>query len=180
MDQTESGRANDQGYLEDWPKRFPGVVESKHIGVGVAPWNADRYPLQEIDGKMYVKSEPLIFYHFSGLRMSGPNHATHILPYYGVRMTPTLKNLYLRYLRELRAIMDDFGIQPVPLLDVPKTRTLKDRLLDAVYWEVWQARFILAGPFTLHFDYGRLGPRLIGVYRVLRKVRRMFRQRRTD
>lgn len=37
----------DQKYLNEFPKRFPGVFVCEDWGVGMAPWNADRLKLAE-------------------------------------------------------------------------------------------------------------------------------------
>src|SRR5262249_1819337 len=45
-DRLEGERFADQGYLNDWPARFPGVVVLQHPGVNLAPWNVARYRLR--------------------------------------------------------------------------------------------------------------------------------------
>lgn len=63
----EEGKYGDQGYLDDWPTRFPGVVVLNHLGADLARWNVANYQLAiGDDRKVYVDGQPLIFYHFSG------------------------------------------------------------------------------------------------------------------
>jgi hypothetical protein len=59
-------RYGDQKYLDEWPGRFGGVVEAKHPGVNVAPWNWARHHFaREADGRVCVDGEPLIVFHFA-------------------------------------------------------------------------------------------------------------------
>jgi hypothetical protein len=67
-DRAEGGRFADQKYLDDWPTRFPGVVVLQHKGAGLAPWNLDDYSLSQNEGRVFVDSAPLIFYHFQGFK----------------------------------------------------------------------------------------------------------------
>jgi len=73
---AEDGKWADQGYLNDWPVRFPSVHDLKHLGGGVAPWNIDSYEIIKKDNEIFIieketgdKHEiPLIFFHFQGVR----------------------------------------------------------------------------------------------------------------
>jgi hypothetical protein len=49
--------------------RFQQVVVSQHHGVGCGPWNISNYQLAEIDGRLFVGDDPLIFYHFHSMEM---------------------------------------------------------------------------------------------------------------
>jgi hypothetical protein len=72
-DRHENGRFGDQQYLDDWPKRFKGVHELRHLGGGVAPWNVQQYNFRKKGNALYgsVKQTqedfPVIFYHFHRL-----------------------------------------------------------------------------------------------------------------
>ena len=65
----ESGRWADQRYLDEWPRRWPGVGVVSHPGAGLAPWNGYRHELSCTDGAVLVDGRPLVFYHHQGLRL---------------------------------------------------------------------------------------------------------------
>ena len=66
----EDGRMGDQKYLDTWTRDFAGVHVLRHKGGGLAPWNIEQYRIDcRSDGIVYVDNDPLIFYHFHGLRL---------------------------------------------------------------------------------------------------------------
>jgi hypothetical protein len=69
-DREEDGRFADQKYMDDWPSRFKNVVVLEHKGANLAPWNLSNYHLLcEPKGHILtVDNEPLIFFHFQGLK----------------------------------------------------------------------------------------------------------------
>lgn len=60
----EEGKFGDQKYLDDWTSRFDGVHVLQHLGGGVAPWNIERYDLQNTALGLSVNGIPLVFYHY--------------------------------------------------------------------------------------------------------------------
>lgn len=63
----EDGKMGDQKYLDDWPARFAGVRLFGHPGV-LGPWCIESRRVEMgLDGPT-VDGEPLILYHFMGLR----------------------------------------------------------------------------------------------------------------
>ena len=62
-------RFGDQGYLTEWPERFPGVRATSHPGAGLAPWNSEHHELSRRDGLVLVDGVPLLFYHHQSLRL---------------------------------------------------------------------------------------------------------------
>ena len=71
-DRAEPGRFADQKYLDQWPVRFEGVREIAHKGANLAPWNLSRYVLSRRDGALFADEDPLIFFHFHGLKQRAP------------------------------------------------------------------------------------------------------------
>jgi hypothetical protein len=66
----EDGKFGDQKYLDDWPARFgPGVCVLEHKGGGLAPWNMSQYHIRRQGDRMFVDDDPLIFFHYHGLRL---------------------------------------------------------------------------------------------------------------
>jgi hypothetical protein len=62
---VEDGKFGDQGYLNDWPQRFPCVQVSLNDGVGVAPWNDDQYSFSKNNlNQPCVSGTPIVFYHY--------------------------------------------------------------------------------------------------------------------
>ncbi len=66
---AEKGRLWDQKYLDEWPRRFPGVHVLRHPGGGLAPWNTVTHRLTKRDGSVTVDGQPLIFFHYQSLRL---------------------------------------------------------------------------------------------------------------
>lgn len=69
-DRVEDGKVADQMYLNDWPRRFPGVVVLQHPGAGVAPWNVEAYQVADGPEGITVDGRPLIFYHYSSFAIT--------------------------------------------------------------------------------------------------------------
>jgi Nucleotide-diphospho-sugar transferase len=74
-DWIDGDRYSDQKYLEQWPRRFGGVVVLRHKGANVAPWNVPVYRIHQDQGQaagVMVDDQPLVFYHFCGVRKPAP------------------------------------------------------------------------------------------------------------
>lgn len=103
----EDGKFGDQKYLDDWPERFAGVHELRHLGGGVAPWNVQQYEVFEEGGRVCVReanasdSFPIVFYHFHSLKLL-PRERVDLGLY---RFPPEAQELlYAPYLRTLLEI----------------------------------------------------------------------------
>lgn len=107
-DQTENGHYADQKYLDDWPNRFAGVVVLQHKGAGLAPWNLGNYKFSRNHDEIRVDGQPIIFYHFHGIRrINRWIYDTNIIGYL-TRLPNILKQgLYIPYLKELSQIHQD-------------------------------------------------------------------------
>ncbi|MDB6126160.1 MAG: hypothetical protein JWM35_56, partial [Verrucomicrobia bacterium] len=65
---SDATHYGDQKYLDEWPGRFEGVVDLKHPGVNLAPWNWAAQRITERDNAILVDGEPLVVFHFAQFR----------------------------------------------------------------------------------------------------------------
>lgn len=116
-DRVDHGRYADQGYLNEFPARSGRVHVITHAGADLAPWNVDDVQLDVSAGGVGVDGQPLLFYHFQGLREVLPGWFDPGLRSYGSRMTRELRELVYRpYLARLVATQQrlerDHGLAP--------------------------------------------------------------------
>lgn len=103
-DRVENGRFADQGYLDEFPRRFRGVGVLEHAGINAAPWNIAEARVSQAGGRVFIDSVPLRFYHFQGVREVLPGWWEPGLRAYGATASDALRELVYRpYLRELAA-----------------------------------------------------------------------------
>ena len=100
-DRVEDGRYADQAYLDAWPGLYPSLVIIEHKGVNLGPWNVDGCTLEERDGQIFVDGDPLIFYHFHGVRCRPDGGVVAWLPASVVQGSLQLRRLYQPYMTEL-------------------------------------------------------------------------------
>lgn len=100
-DRIEGERFADQGYLNQWPA-FPGVHVVKHKGADVAPWNFMQYAIPT-SGPVTIDGDPLIFYHFQGVRQLGGGLWDLGLHGYGSMPSPLRQRLYAPYIEKLNS-----------------------------------------------------------------------------
>ena len=101
-DRLEGSRFGDQGYLNDWPERFEGVVVLDHKGVNTAPWNWMSCTLSTSDHGTFIDDDPLIFYHFHQLKQLNGWICDPGLSSYGGASRSLRRLIYAPYLRELK------------------------------------------------------------------------------
>lgn len=108
----DNGRFADQKYLDDWPKRFKQVVVLEHKGANVALWNVSNYRLHNDKSEiLMVDNDPLIFYHFHGLKKITDWLYDPSWIFYKVKSSAILrKKIYTVYLKTLIDVNTDlFG-----------------------------------------------------------------------
>jgi hypothetical protein len=109
---VEDDRFADQKYLEDFPKRFAGVVVLQHPGAGLAPWNVSRFNLQS-NGKVTVDGRPLIVYHFTLFYRIARGLYYLSVDDYGGKFSDTLRrDIYVPYIKEVEALARDAQVAP--------------------------------------------------------------------
>lgn len=150
----EDGRYADQKYLDDWPDRFEDVKVLQHKGANLAPWNVENYALGWDGRCVLVDDQPLIFYHFSGLRqVLGPLHDLGLAAY-GVRPNRRLlESVYVPYLKRLLEVSHELESLPgarksPPARSGQKMRALRRpwKTLDRVSripWDLFTGREVL-------------------------------------
>ena len=107
--EADNGKWGDQGYLEDWPQRFPGVIISDRPGIHGGPWNIGKYKVDlDREGRLHLNGDRLVCYHFHGLSMITPRIALiqdghlfmnrlirhHIYQVYAAALTDALQQLH--------------------------------------------------------------------------------------
>jgi hypothetical protein len=115
-DRVEGGRFADQGYLNEFPTRFKGVRALEHPGINAAPWNVDPASLKCVDERPWVYGQPVLFYHYQGIREVESGWFDPGVRNYHVPFTRGLRDyLYVPYLRQLvsnQAKLRPRGITP--------------------------------------------------------------------
>ncbi len=114
-DRLDQGRFADQGYLDEFPRRFGGVRALDHPGINAAPWNVADARLIEREGRLLIEERPLVFYHFQGIRELMPDWFDPGLTGYGTVLSDELARfVYRPYLAKLvatqRRLERDFGL----------------------------------------------------------------------
>jgi hypothetical protein len=106
-DRLEGDRYGDQKYLDEWPQLYrERLVVPDHPGAGLAPWNWSSAPIRWIDGEPRPGGQPLIFYHFHGLKVFRPWFISTGLLDWGLMPRRLARWLYAGYVRELRRTRD--------------------------------------------------------------------------
>lgn len=101
-DYVEETRFADQKYLNDWPSRFKNVLVFQQKGAGPGPWNAGTSKIEINRDEFMIDSQRLVVYHFHGLRILNSWLYETGLESYGFKMRKGLKEIYVRYLMDLR------------------------------------------------------------------------------
>jgi hypothetical protein len=154
-DRLENGQFGDQKYLDDWPSRFQNVVVLEHKGANVAPWNLANYCLRDQNGNtVMIDSQPLVFFHFHGLKKITQWLYNPSWEIYGVTSSMVLRRrIYVPYIRTLF----DVSRQLLPMSDAcPISDNIREkqvsRILRVVRWlRILPSvgRNILAGSYIL-------------------------------
>jgi hypothetical protein len=138
-------RFGDQGYLDQWPDRYPGFVASQHLGAGLAPWNLANHELSAPDGRPLVDGVPLIYFHFGRLRIV---RSWLFEPTFWLRQvpmtSPTKHALCVPYARALRrAIRQARAVSD----DIPSRDLLPRRM-----WQLSLRQMLLHRSFLIVTD----------------------------
>jgi len=111
----EPGRYADQRYLDEWPHRFAQVAVLRLKGANLAIWNIGNYHLSLAGRKLLVDEEPLIFFHFHGLRRPRSWLFSLSVGYYGISADRLLLwHIFIPFVRELIAAERIHGAAALP------------------------------------------------------------------
>jgi len=109
------GRFMNQGYLNNWPERYPKVRLIAHPGVNLAPWNIDGHTLSREQGKIAVDGRPIVFYHYHGLLRDAARQWCSFFPHLERQPEFARQWIYRPYLAaveaEARELKQRFGIE---------------------------------------------------------------------
>jgi hypothetical protein len=97
-DRCENGLYAGQNYLDAWPAKYKNVKILDHPGMNTAPWNLSNSDLSAGPQGILVDGQPLVFFHFHGLKPVTPHvYDPHMAPY-SARPTPMLRRVYGPYI----------------------------------------------------------------------------------
>jgi hypothetical protein len=144
-DRVEGGRFADQGYLDEFPRRFGGVRVLDHPGINAAPWNVAEAKIERRGASVGLNGQALLFFHFHGIREVLPGWFDPGLKGYGAVLSPELReSIYGPYLAKLAAVQArlwrEHGIAPRIGFD-----RLKAGASWAERWERVRARWLVPG-----------------------------------
>jgi hypothetical protein len=101
----DNGFCGDQGYLNEWPERYPGLRILRNIGGGVAPWNLLTYKVAGSVTRPTVDEVPVVFFHYHSFRTVSVRFLGDIaaIPAWGYEFSRAVQHLlFSRYARKLR------------------------------------------------------------------------------
>ncbi len=101
-----NGRYGDQKYLDNWTNHYKNVCVLQLPGVNLAIWNIGRYKLSRVNQCLLINmNSPLIFYHFSGLKMLSSNYfITNISRYYTPLKSIIKNSIYIPYILKIKEL----------------------------------------------------------------------------
>ncbi|MDP3209357.1 MAG: hypothetical protein Q8M65_09440, partial [Rhodoglobus sp.] len=103
-DTPSVGRYADQGYLDQFPTLFEGASILEPLGLNLAPWNTAGHHITKGFNGVEIDGDPLVFFHFHGLKRTGRWWMTSQLVY-GAPMSAVVKtDIYVPYIRHLERI----------------------------------------------------------------------------
>lgn len=97
----DGDRYADQRYLDRFPDLAPHTKILTHKGCNLAPWNIENYDIALRDGRVFVDEQPLLFFHFSGLK-KGERYVFDNHRHYGAQHSCVIRDfIYKPYVQSL-------------------------------------------------------------------------------
>ncbi|UZW15057.1 glycosyl transferase [Clostridium pasteurianum] len=109
--QPEHERWGDQKYLDQVPLKFVGIKIENSLGINAAPWNVvynNHYDVHNINGKVYIGNDMLVFYHFGSMHFYNENeYDLWKLKHLNFDQS-VLDNIYIPYLKAVRDTINEY------------------------------------------------------------------------
>ena len=122
----------DQKYLNQVTREFPHALALPHNGVNTGPWRLANIRIESSGDKVLVEGQPLIFYHFHGLRRIFGNWYDSGLYEYHVPLSTQIRQLiYEPYMTELRAAEERLQRLPESIKRNLVSRRVRRSLADS-------------------------------------------------
>ena len=127
----EPTRYGDQKYLDEFPIRWNNVHVIKNLGVGIAPWNMNKYKYSDsflsYEGQRYS----FIFFHMHGIKIEVVNEKLRLNSLHFV-FKQTMEELFLMpYAEIVKKILNDYlgyEIKSIELCNMSVYKQLEYRL----------------------------------------------------
>lgn len=102
-DREENDLYADQKYLDSWSEKFPNKIFAiNNVGVGLSPWNIDNYEIKLKSKKVLINNEPLILFHYQGLKLFDFGIIYTYLDHYFVTNTKIINRyIYPKIIKQL-------------------------------------------------------------------------------
>lgn len=148
----EPGRYADQKYLDEWPRRFRNVKVIGQKGANLAMWNLANYQVVRRGRNVFVDDDPLVFFHFHGLRRPQPWIFSMSTPYYQLHPTRQVTRwVFVPFVRTLAEIEEIHGIGAEPgcrlvpddMAQPPRTLLQHARFAAHLVFNVLRRNYIL-------------------------------------
>ena len=94
------GIFGDQKYLNEMPRVFSNICDIRTRGVNIGPWDYRKYTFSKKNDHVYIDQIPLIFFHFSGVRIKKGDNGLELVHECEVN-TPFIFNLYQKMIADL-------------------------------------------------------------------------------
>lgn len=116
---AEARNLGDQGYLTEWPQKYQCIDICSNFGVGVAPWNINRFALAD-SNEMIIKEkkeiQKVVFYHFHDLVLSTDSSFNiNVFKRYilvNEKLVNAIYGIYLNELLDVREMLSKCGKCP--------------------------------------------------------------------
>jgi hypothetical protein len=144
-DRLEGDRFADQKYLDVWPEKFRGVKIIENPSVNLAPWNLAGHKLEWRDESVQADGQPLLVFHFHGLKQIDAQHFDPRWRRYHVKPDSVLiEKIYRPYLRSLGSIASELGLDAARAGWNPRANAKDPNAEKTSWWQRLRSRWNLA------------------------------------